>query len=191
MSKQNKLSKSEQASLYTQLGSDILNSALSAQAFSQQGRLNADLAKMNARLRNIKKLDIQLEARRRVTSVKRKSSNAKSAMMLEAAAQGIDITSGNINDLFDETEYLSELDVENIKSDAVRQAFNVDAGTFSMKAQSDFQRETSKARAKQSIVGGGLDALNTYQKFELNRLRRDVDLEKKNTQKNASTSKGG
>ncbi len=131
-----------------------------AKAMKAQGAYMKQQAQTNARLSMMSADDAIKRGDLESGKVRRKASQVLGAQKVNAAAQGIDINSGSAADLQTETEVMSDHDINTIKNNAWREAWGFRVQAQNYEGQGNMAAIGAKYGARQTMLTGGMNALN-------------------------------
>lgn len=128
----------------------------------QQYRLNADFADLKAK-EALRQGDI--EASRYAAKGRQMVGRQRASL----AAQGIDINVGSAIDVQEETKRIVEMDTNQIRTNAMRQAWGFKTEATNLRGQADFTASETRSRYVGSLLTTGAraagGAADTYSKF--------------------------
>lgn len=122
---------------------------------SQRFELNSKLAELHAR-------DAIIRGAERAKAVKTKAKRIIGSQRVNIAAQGIEVNKGSALDIQLETAEFSALDALTIKNNAFREAAGFRIESIDLKLQGDLTKIAGKAKARNTILSGGLSALTSF-----------------------------
>jgi hypothetical protein len=143
--------------VFTQLSSAYSESqAIRAQASyqSQQLGFNAKMAEFDARR-------AEYAGRFESDQVEQQAKRVIGAQRAALAAQGVDIGVGSAVDLEMDTADIAAADAEMIRNNAFLQATGYRIDAVNYRGQSEMTRIQGKYASRQTLIGGGLQALGT------------------------------
>jgi len=127
-----------------------------ARALESEGAFKASVYESNKKIQELKAKDAirrgDVEAKKAKQAAARLIGSQRAAM----GAQGIDIESGSALDIQEETASLGAEDALNIKNNAWREAWGYRTVAEDYSSKAKFARLTSKSKARNTILTGGL-----------------------------------
>lgn len=143
------------------VGSQLITANAESKAIKSQSQFQAQQLEGNAALSEIQAQDAikrgQNDARRLRIQTRQSVGSARAAL----AAQGQDLASGDALAIQQDLVGFGAEDEETIKNNAWREAFGYRSQAAEQTIQAGFTRSTGKYRAKQAILTGGFNALNS------------------------------
>ncbi len=140
----------------------IVSSRNQAQAIKLQGAYQKQQADANARLAMIRADDASRAGDLKAGAARRKGSAILGAQRVAAAAQGVDINSGSAADLQLETDQMSEIDVNQIKNNAWREAWGYQVQANDLIAQGNMAATSAKYNARATVLTGNINAAASF-----------------------------
>lgn len=130
-----------------------------AAGMEAMGKYKRIMGEINQRYLEMQAQDATDRGDRAAYGVRRKSSQVKGSQRAALAAQGLNLGMGSAADLQSETDYLSELEQSNIKSDAFREAWGYKVKGYQALEEGRLESKAYKERARQTLTAAGMDAI--------------------------------
>lgn len=144
-----------------------IGSYFSAQSNKIQLGLQADLARINARISETAAKSALLAGEREVQAVKLRTGQMKAKQRVNFAASGVDLSSGSVQDVFNTTDFMGEIDANTVEANAIRAAWGYrtqGAGYTSqaIMSQANASSISATGSAFNSLLGSAAYAAPTY-----------------------------
>ena len=137
----------------------IVNAQNEASAIKSQGRFNANQLEFNARLAELDKKDELKRGKDEAKFIKKRGAQMIGSQRAALAAQGIEIDSGTAALIQQDTADQVELESLTAGNNAWRRAWGLEVEATSARTQADFSRTSSNNRARNTLISGGLNAI--------------------------------
>jgi hypothetical protein len=149
-----------QAMMATSAISSVGGAYVQSQAMRAQGEHQENIAKMNAQLAEAQADQAmkrgQAEANRKEAQMKILRGRQRAA----GAANGVDVDSGSMLEIQEESMALGALDAMTIKNNAIREAYGYKSQSMSYQQQGQWARSNAQMNADATLLTGGLNAIN-------------------------------
>lgn len=122
-----------------------VGSYYSAKGQKMQLKLQARLAELNAEMANSQARDALMQGQRAEQSVRMQGAQVKSAQRAAMGASGVDLSSETSVALQTSTEFLSELDANTVKANALRAAWGHRMNAVNYRGQATMGRAQASA----------------------------------------------
>lgn len=130
-----------------------------------RGRFERTAFDTNARFKRLEADDAIRRGDLAAGDVRRDAAAVRGAQRVAAAGQGVDVNSGTVAALQDETDAVGELDAQTVKNNAWREAWGLKAKADDYERQGRMATLESKNKQRNTLVTGGLNALTTATKW--------------------------
>jgi hypothetical protein len=142
-----------------------------ANAQSEQADFQAKQDEFNAQISDIQAKDAIDRGDIAAGNLRNQANQLQGSQRASAAAQGIDVNSGDAAALVEETNKLSTLDILNIKNNATREAFGYQAQASGLRSQAQMTRIAGKNAATGSILTSGANAFSGTGSYIASRIK--------------------
>lgn len=144
-----------------------VGSYFSAQSNKIQLNLQADLARINARISETAAKSALAAGEREVQAVRLRTGQMKAKQRVNFAASGLDLSSGSVQDVFNTTDFMGEIDANTVEANAIRAAwgYRTQASNFQTEAlmsSANASGVSATGSAFNSLLGSAAYAAPTY-----------------------------
>jgi hypothetical protein len=129
-----------------------------SQAQMSAGKFNRDQARRNAGLMSLQAQEIEERGQKESNLHRRKVRGMVGSQRAALAAQGIDVGSGTALDVQGETAYLGEMDAQQIKENAMLEAYGLRSKARNLMSQSRYDYKAAKFGSRATLLAGGMKA---------------------------------
>lgn len=137
------------------LGTGFMESA----AAEAEGKFARQQAEFNARLAELNAEEAIQRGEKEARSFKREAQQFKGSQAAAMATQGVDVKSESFERVRADTEKLTAFDEMEIRNRAWREAWGLKVEASSERLQGKFAEKAGKAKARTSLLTGGLSAI--------------------------------
>lgn len=153
------------------LGMQTVGSYYAAKGQKMQLKLQARMAELNAKMAESQARDVLMQGQRAEQSVRMKGAQVKSAQRVAMGASGVDLASETAAALQTSTDFLSELDANTVKANALRSAWGQRMQAVNYRGQAIMGRAQASAisplmSATGTLLAGGSQLSSSYQKYK-------------------------
>ncbi len=149
------------ASMLIGAGSQLIGAWQQAEADRLLGEYQSQMGELNAKLSASAAEDALKRGNIEANQVEYRARILAGRQRAVAAATGINPDSGSVADIKAQTFSLAAIDSLTAKNNAIREAFGHKIQGLNSQSMGDFARETSKNKARNTLVTGGLQALSS------------------------------
>lgn len=150
-------------------GLGLVGDVMSAEAERENARYKANQMFINADFADLKAKQALQAGDQEASRYSAKGRQTVGAQRAALAAQGIDVNIGSAIDVQEETKRIIETDVNQIRTNAIREAWGYKTEASNLRAQAGFTRAASEAGYVGSLISGGARAIKggaeTYSTF--------------------------
>lgn len=132
---------------------------LEAAGAESEGKFARQQSEFNARLAEVQAEETLKRGESEARSLKREARQFKGSQTAAMASQGVDIESASFESIQSNTEKLSAFDEMEIRNQAWREAWGLRVEASNERLQGKFAEKAGKARARTSLLTGGLSAI--------------------------------
>ena len=136
------------------------NAYSQAQAAKSEGEYQNQLAQLNSKMADYQAADAIKRGDKEAQDKLRQTNQMVGKQRAMAAASGVAADAGSVLEIQQDTASLGILDAMTIKNNAYREAFGYKSQASSYDFQGQFAKEAGKNKANQTLVTGGLQAIN-------------------------------
>ena len=140
-------------------GLDIFGSTIQAKGERLAGKYQKQVADSNAAVLDAQADDALDRGEKKSSQTMKNKLKVQAAQRAGTAAGGVDINSGSAMALTQETEYLAQEDVNQIKANAWQEMWGYRAQASDMRFQGSFAEATARQNAALTLLTGGSKAV--------------------------------
>lgn len=126
-----------------------------------EGEAQQSMYRINQRFAELQAEDAIRRGKKEEQAHRKQTGALIGAQRAALAAQGIEVDSGSALAIQEDTAALSEDDARTIRMNAYREAYGYKSQALSTGVEANFARIGTNARANNSIISGGMSAINT------------------------------
>lgn len=134
-----------------------------SEALKAEGEYNQKISNLNAKFNDLAAEDAIERGKNEATRKGQETRQLIGRQRALAAAQGISADTGSIADIISDTAKAGSDDVMTITNNAYREAYGYKSQAGQLRMAGDAARSTAEMKAKNTLVTGGLQGLNTMQ----------------------------
>jgi len=140
--------------------SSITGSISEAGAIKSQAAYESQQLQMNSKLADLQAKSAIRVGKENAENYRRQVKQTIGSQRAIMAAQGIDISTGSALDIQTDTAEWGAVDALTIKNNAFREAAGYKIEAIGYRGQADFTTSAAKYRARNTLISGGLSAIN-------------------------------
>lgn len=153
------------------LAMQTVGSYYAAKGQKMQLKLQARMAELNAKMAESQARDVLMQGQRAEQAVRMKGAQVKSAQRVAMGASGVDLASETAAALQTSTDFLSELDANTVKANALRAAWGQRMEAVNYRGQAIMGRAQARAispfmATAGTLLAGGAQMAGQYAGFK-------------------------
>lgn len=160
------------ASMVTGAASTAANAYSQSQAYKAQGAYQAAIASTNSKLAEMQADEAITVGNRNASKIESLTKRQTGSIRTALAGSGVDLSSGTAQQLIAASEQVGKEDIQTIKNNAMRAAWGYKTQSIQSTYEGKFASLTAKAKANDTILAGGINAVTGAETAYGNYLKR-------------------